>query len=82
MTRRYRKAIPKDKIHIPLIDLDFRFQPEEVERVEEMWKEGYDIRVISKELNREGDEIMVLLLDLARKDRIVKRENSVWGTRL
>ena len=82
MTRPYKKKIPTNKVHIPLLDMNFQWMPEEIEKVIEMWQKGYDLRVISKELQREGDEVMILLLDLARKNQIEKRENSIWGTRL
>jgi len=82
MTKPYRKKIPTDRVYIPLLEMDFKFMPEEIETVIKMWNKGYDLRVMSKELNRDGDEIMVLLLDLARKSQIKPRENSIWGWRL
>ena len=77
-----KKINPKEKLHIALFDLDFSFTQSEIDTAIDMWNKGYDLRVIADELQREGDEVMILLLDLARNKRIEKRENSIWGTRL
>jgi len=85
MSRRYKgvkKLRPDKKLHIALSDLDFSFTKHEIKKVIKMWNKGYNLRVISDELDREGDEIMLLLLDLARSKKIKKRENNIRGWRL
>lgn len=73
-----RKLRPAE-IYIVLEDLDFSWEHWEITRAIEMWQEGYDIRDISTELEREGDEVFLLLLDLARKGRINERDNGIFG---
>lgn len=82
MTRPYKKKIPENEVYIPLLDMNFQWMPDEVEKVIDMWEKGYHLQLIADEINREGDEVMILLLDLARKSQIEKRENSIWGWRL
>ena len=72
------KLRPVD-VYIALDDLDFAWLPEEVETVINCWDKGYDIRVMSEELEREEDEIALLIMDLARKEKIKYRSNGVYG---
>lgn len=65
--------------YIALEDLDFSWWPEDIKRVCEMWQKGVDIVNISRQLHRDCDEVAILLMDLARQDKICKREHGVFG---
>jgi len=69
-----------DNDYIVLMDLDFSWKNEEIEKVIELWNKGYGIDKIKEKLNRnDGDEVFLLLLDLARKNKNAKRLNDIWG---
>lgn len=74
-----KKVRPHTELYIALLGLDFSWFPEEVKKVAEMWREGYGIREIAEEVGREGDEVFLLLLDLARKKEIESREGDLYG---
>ena len=44
-----------------------------------MWNENYSFKEILKEIKREGDELFLLLLHLARKNQIKERVGFIWG---
>jgi hypothetical protein len=62
-----------------LLDLDFAWQNEDIETVKTMWQEGYGIEKISRKIQREVDEVFLLLLHLARQGEIKERPYGVWG---
>ena len=65
--------------YIVLMDLDFSWKKSEVSVAKSLWKKGYGIRDIAEELQREGDETFLLLLDLARKKLIKSRKGALFG---
>ncbi|MGM0437525.1 MAG: hypothetical protein ACQEQD_04570 [Bacillota bacterium] len=79
MNRRRLDLLNLENDYIALLELDFSWRKETVEEVKELWKEGYIISYIADKINREGDEVFLLLMDLARKGEIEKRENGIFG---
>ena len=60
-------------LYIALEDLDLLFDESEVNRLQEMWKEGKGILEIAKELGRHQLEIAALIMDQADKNLIKSR---------
>lgn len=69
----------EDKKIIILEDLDFLWSEETIEKVKNMWDMHIGLKGISKVVNREEDEVFLLLLHLARKKEIKKRDSYIWG---
>ncbi len=78
MNRRNIDVRNRANDYIALLELDFSWKRETIEEVKELWEEGYIINYIADKLNREGDEVFLLLMDLARKGEIEKRKNGIW----
>ena len=64
---------------IILEDINFLWIDTEIEKVIKLWNRGTGIKDISKAIKRDGDEVFLLLLHLARNGEINKRNGSVWG---
>lgn len=74
-----RKMRPREELYIALSELDFSWYPGEVEQVAQMWREGLHIAKIAEMLERDIDEAAVLIMDLARKNKVRRRKNGVFG---
>lgn len=68
----------KEKIVI-LEDLDFLWSKETIEKVKTMWEINIGLKGISKVVDREEDEVFLLLLHLARNREIKRRDSYIWG---
>lgn len=68
----------KEKIII-LEDLDFLWSKETIEKVKIMWEMNIGLKGISKVVDREEDEVFLLLLHLARNREIKRRDSYIWG---
>lgn len=66
-------------VYIACEDIDFIWREQDVDEVERMWREGYDIRAIAKVLRRHVDEVTVLIIDRARRGTIKRRPMGVFG---
>jgi hypothetical protein len=73
------KTRPQAELYIALEDLDFSWYESEIDRVIEMWQRGAHIEIIANTLKRTQEEVLILLLDLAMRDKIKLRYGSVWG---
>lgn len=51
----------------------------DISNVKKMWDENYSFKEMLKEIKREGDELFLLLLHLARRNQIKEREGFIWG---
>lgn len=68
-----RTAVDKRNMYnnyLVLMDMDFSWEKEQVEEIIEFVKQGMTIRWLSRRYKREIDEVFLLLLDLARKEKI------------
>ncbi len=74
-----RKRRPREELYIALSELDFSWYPGEVEQVAQLWRKGLHIAKIAEMLERDIDEVAVLIMDLARKNKIRRRKNGVLG---
>lgn len=75
------KRCPKEELYIACEDLDFSWYHDELQFVIEAWGKGLSIFEIAEELQRDPDEVLILLVDLARKERIGKRRGGIFGER-
>jgi hypothetical protein len=79
MTKDKFKLRPKQKLVIALDDLDFTWLPSEIALVKTMWDFDYHIADIAAKVKRDQDEVAVLIMHLARKEKIAKRKTGVLG---
>lgn len=78
----YRQTSDKRNMYndyIALIDLDFTWTKKQVKRVIAYWKSGYHIAEIARKVDRIIDEVAILIIDLARKEKIELRKGGVFG---
>lgn len=73
------KLRPLQELYIALDGYDLSFYPAEVEQVGLMWRRGVGIDEIAKQLNREQEEIAVLIMDLALQGLAGPRPGGVCG---
>ena len=64
---------------IILMDVDFIWEKSDITNVIRLWKNNRSLKYIAKEMEREIDEVFLLLLHLARQNRIEKRNSYIWG---
>lgn len=73
------KRFPPEQLYTVLSELDFTWYHDEVERVIRWWRNGTALGEMSEKLNRDPDEVAILLMDLARAKRIKERQGGVYG---
>lgn len=61
-------------IYIALEDMDMDWSSEDVEQFISLWDKGISISSIAEHFNRDSDEVAILVIDQARKERIAPRE--------
>jgi len=71
------KLRPKG-LYIACEELDFSWYEEEIELVIQWWNTGLSVEKMAQRLERDPDEILVLLLDLARKEKIQQRKRGIF----
>ena len=76
--RSYMKHERKNII-VALEDLDFIWCEDEVKEAAAMWKKGIPLDLIASNFGRDEDEVAVLLMHLARQNRISSREGGAYG---
>jgi len=67
------------ELTIILEDLDFSWFKHEISKVKELWALGEHIADIAKAVNRDQDEVALLIMHLARNRKIRKRQKGVFG---
>ncbi|AOM13830.1 hypothetical protein [Bacillus thuringiensis] len=75
MAAQNRKYMKKERcnLYIALEEMDMFWDEDEVWRVKEAWNNNESIFAISEKLQRDPDEVALLIMDLARKGAIEKR---------
>lgn len=71
----------RQKIYLALEELNFVWCEAEVSQVIDLWEQGLNIWDISKAMKRDPDEVTILIMDLARKERIIPRPVEAVGRR-
>ncbi|MDF2800828.1 MAG: hypothetical protein K0S61_731 [Anaerocolumna sp.] len=62
-----------------LEDLDFTWEPKDIEKAKLLWREGLSLEAMSRAFKREPTEVFMLLVHLNRKDSIKPRKGYIWG---
>lgn len=65
--------------YIACFNLDFSWSEKQVKRVIAYWNSGYHIAEIAEKVDRIIDEVAILIIDLARKEKIEERQGGVFG---
>lgn len=75
MALQQRKYLKNERrnLYIALEELDMLWDEEDVLRVKNAWKNNESVFAIGEKLQRDPDEVAVLIMDLARKGTIEKR---------
>ncbi|MCX4077529.1 hypothetical protein OQZ55_15130 [Bacillus subtilis] len=66
-------------VYIPFLEKNFVWNDWGVKRFREMWGANESIICISKQLNRDIDEVLFLVMDQANRDFIQPRMNGLLG---
>lgn len=75
-----QKSRPQKPLYIALETLDFTWDRAEVAKVKDLYNQGVHYADIAVHFRRDGDEVIVLLMDLLRKGKISRREGGCYGT--
>lgn len=70
------KLFPRDELVIALDGLDFSWYRDEISAVIRMWEGGQSLPDISDSVGRCCDEVFLLLLHLARNEKIKTRKRG------
>lgn len=73
------KLRPQSELVVILEDLDFSWFKSEIATVKMMWQSGQHITNIAKAVERDQDEVALLIMHLARCGKIKKRKTGVFG---
>lgn len=73
------KLRPETNLIIALEDLDFSWFPQEIALVQKMWNTGCHIADIAEKIERDQDEVALLIIHLARQGKIQLRKSGVFG---
>lgn len=75
MALQQRKYLKNERrnLYIALEELDMLWDEDDVLRVKNAWKNNESVFAIGEKLQRDPDEVALLIMDLARKGAIGKR---------
>ena len=68
--------------YIPLQDgprFDFEWSPAVVRELVRMWQAGICLSIMAETVQRDPDELAVLIIDLRRRNIIKDRPGGAWG---
>ncbi|WP_380162261.1 hypothetical protein [Kroppenstedtia sanguinis] len=68
-------------IYLALEGLDFTFDEDDLPDVIRKWEEGFSIWDMAEAMNRDPDEIAVLIMSLSREGKIERRPGAALGRR-
>jgi hypothetical protein len=70
-----------DNTYLACEHLNFRWDLNEVQQAEHMWREGLSVEDMAVAFKRPAKEVFILLLDRLEKDRIHTRHGGMFGNR-
>lgn len=73
------KTEPAGPLYVAMDDFDLSFSVFEVNMATNAWDSGVPLPEIADQLCREKEEVFVLLLDLALKNKIYHRAGGLFG---
>jgi hypothetical protein len=68
-------------VYVALEDMNFIWDARDVEQFDHMWREGLSLIDIARALDRDPDEVALLVMDRARKGRVQSRRGGIFGNR-
>lgn len=74
-----QKIRPQEELYIACEDMDFSWTESEIRQVIQNWKKGVHLAVTAKNMNRDADEVAILIMDLIRQKRIKPRKGGAFG---
>lgn len=69
----------RKSLHVALENLNFLWDEAIINQVKEMWRDGVSLEDIAEKVNRDPDEVAILLIDQRRKNKIKLRTLGLWG---
>lgn len=75
----YKYLEPRDGLHMIGADWKYAWWPEEIEQVIALYRKGYGLTEIARQVEALPRDTFLLLLDLAEQGKIRKRKGYVWG---
>ncbi|ARF66696.1 hypothetical protein ABNC92_20805 [Paenibacillus larvae] len=60
-------------------DMDFLWSISDLKQTKNMWKLGYSVEEMAQKLNRDPDEVAILIMDLFRHGEIKDRPGGARG---
>lgn len=81
MTKKKKRIDKTGKQYIVFFDseIDLSWTMSEVEKICNLWNEGVSVMDISSMFDRYPLEVVLLIIDLAEQDKIVKRPSGIFG---
>ena len=79
--RDMRKVEPNERYYIACDTLDFAWTQAEIDVVKRMWKGNAPVMDIADELLRCPDEVLIVIISLARDGKIPRRPTGIVGRR-
>lgn len=78
--KRHMNSKPRKKRHIACEGIiDFFWDEPEILEFREMWRKGIPIERIAKELNRDPDDVLILIVDQGKRGHIKQRPEGLFG---
>ena len=75
----YTNRLKQSEVEIILQDIEFAWKIKDIETIKKMWERNCSLKQMIKKINRNGDEIFLLLIHLSRQGEIKKRKGFIWG---
>jgi len=75
------KYRPREQLYIACADMDFSWYRDEVKQFRQWWREGVSLDEMAERLNRDVDEVAILVIDQKRKRKIKNRPGGLWGNK-
>ncbi|HJV46616.1 MAG TPA: helix-turn-helix domain containing protein [Bacillota bacterium] len=69
----------RNKVYVALEELNFVWDEVEIDQVKKLWRQGTPIDEIAEVMDRDIDEIGILIIDQCRKNKIKQRPGGLWG---
>lgn len=75
-----QKVTPPEPLYIALAGLDFSWYQDEIAKVTSWWNRGVSVKRMAELLDRDPDEVAILIMDLTRTRKIKPRNDGVFGS--
>ena len=72
----------RSKVYVACEEVNMIWDERDVVAFDSMWNEGLSIGDIANAFERDADEVVMLVMDRARKGFITRRQNGLYGRRM